>query len=48
MWVGVFRADDGKRVFFRQLTFRGDADDAWRHATTFLSHQLEDHPPEFR
>ncbi len=46
VWVGVFKADDGKRVFFQQLTFRGDNDDAWRHATAFLDHEIEAHPPK--
>ncbi len=45
VWVGIFKADDGKRLFFRQLTFRGDTDDAWRHATVFLDHEIESHSP---
>jgi hypothetical protein len=45
VWMGVFEASDGKRVFFRQATFRGDTDDAWRHAAAFLSREIADHPP---
>jgi len=45
VWMGVFEANDGKRVFFRQVTFRGDTDDAWRHAAAFLSREIADHPP---
>jgi hypothetical protein len=45
VWMGVFEAVDGKRLFFRQVTFRGDTDDAWRHAATFLSREIADHPP---
>jgi hypothetical protein len=45
VWMGVFEAGDGKRVFFRQATFRGDTDDAWRHAAAFLSREITDHPP---
>jgi hypothetical protein len=46
LWVGVFEARGGKRVFYRQLTFRGDTDDAWRHATSFLVREIEDDPPK--
>ena len=42
VWMGVFEASDGKRVFFRQATFRGDTDDAWRHAAAFLSREIVD------
>jgi hypothetical protein len=45
VWMGVFEASDGKRVFFRQATFRGDTDDAWRHAAAYLSREIADHPP---
>ena len=41
VWMGVFEAGDGKRVFFRQVTFRGDTDDAWRHAAAFLSREID-------
>jgi hypothetical protein len=40
MWVGVFDAASGKRVFYRSLSFRGDTDDAWRRATRFLARQI--------
>lgn len=45
VWVGDFKADDGKRLFFRQLAFRRGADDARRHATAFLDREIEGHPP---
>jgi hypothetical protein len=45
VWMGVFDASDGKRVFFRQATFRGDTDDAWRHAAAFLSREIVENPP---
>jgi hypothetical protein len=45
IWMGVFEASDGKRVFFRQATFRGDTDDAWRHAAAFLSREIVENPP---
>lgn len=45
VWMGVFEASDGKRVFFRQATFRGDTDDAWRRATAFLTREIADKPP---
>ena len=46
LWVGAFDVASGRRVFYRQLTFRGDTDDAWRHATSFLVHQIEADPPK--
>ena len=46
IWVGAFDAASGKRLFYRQLTFRGDTDEAWRHATSFLTQEIEDDPPK--
>ncbi len=46
IWIGAFDAASGRRVFYRQLTFRGDTDEAWRHATSFLVHQIEADPPK--
>lgn len=46
LWVGVFDAADGKRVFFRQLNFRGDNDEAWHRATAFLFDQIAAEPPK--
>lgn len=40
VWVGLFDARDGKQLLFRQLTFRGDTDDAWSHATSFLGREI--------
>ena len=48
IWVGAFAATNGQRIFFRQLTFRGDTDDAWHHATSFLAHQFEADPPKLQ
>jgi hypothetical protein len=45
-WAGVFDAASGKRVFYRQLTFRGDTDLAWQRATDFLVHEIEADPPK--
>lgn len=41
IWVGAFDAHDGKRLFYRQLSFRGDTDDAWQHAGAFLVQEIE-------
>ena len=46
IWVGAFDASSGKRVFYRQLTFRGDTDEAGQHATAFLGREIEDDPPK--
>lgn len=40
MWVGVFDARTGERVFFRQMSFRGDTDEAWRRATRYLAREV--------
>jgi len=40
MWVGMFEVPSGKRVFYRQMSFRGDTDEAWRRATAFLARDL--------
>lgn len=45
IWVGVFDASDGKRILYRQLSFRGDTDEAWQHAADFLLQQIEADPP---
>lgn len=42
IWVGVFDAKDGKRLFFRQISFRGDTNEAWQHATDFVLGQLQE------
>ncbi|MGJ4859439.1 DUF2380 domain-containing protein [Labrys sp. La1] len=42
IWVGVFDAKDGKRIFFRQISFRGDTNEAWQHATDFVLGQLQE------
>jgi len=45
MWVGIFAADSGERVLYRNLSFRGDTDEAWRRATRFLVRQIETAAP---
>jgi Protein of unknown function (DUF2380) len=45
-WAAVFDAASGKRLFYRQLTFRGDTDEAWQRATDFLVHEIESDPPK--
>jgi hypothetical protein len=45
IWVGVFDAANGKRLFYRQLSFRGDTDEAWQHASVFLLQQLKAEAP---
>jgi hypothetical protein len=45
VWVGAFETATGKRVFYRQMTFRGDTDDAWHHATSFMVREIKDDPP---
>ena len=34
-----------KVVLDRWLTFRGDTDEAWQRAASFLTHEIEAHPP---
>jgi hypothetical protein len=46
MWVGVFDVATGARVYYRNLSFRGDNDEAWRRATSFLLRQIEKDPPK--
>lgn len=46
LWVGAFDAATGKRVFYNQLSFRGDTDQSWQRATSFLFDQLAADPPK--
>ncbi|RJF80584.1 DUF2380 domain-containing protein [Oleomonas cavernae] len=46
LWVGAFDAGNGKRVFYNQLSFRGDTDQSWQRATAFLFDQLAADPPK--
>lgn len=48
IWVGVFDAKDGKRIFFRQISFRGDTNEAWQHATDFVLGQLQEEARQAR
>ena len=40
---GVIDVKARKRVFGRYITFRGDNDEAWRRAESFLARQILDH-----
>jgi hypothetical protein len=40
IWVGVFDVATGKRLFYRDLSFRGDDDEAFRRAGRFLAGQV--------
>lgn len=40
LWVGMFEVSTGKRIFYRQMNFRGDTDEAWRRASAFLARDL--------
>lgn len=46
MWVGAFDAKSGKRLLFRQITFRGDTDESWRRASAFLNSELDEGLPK--
>jgi hypothetical protein len=48
LWAAVFDAQDGKRLLYRQLTFRGDTDQAWDRATSFLAKEIEANPVKTR
>jgi hypothetical protein len=45
-WVGLFDASTGMRLFYRQLTFRGDNDQAWDRAASYLSKDILSLPRE--
>jgi hypothetical protein len=47
-WVGLFDASTGRRLFYRQLTFRGDNDQAWERAASYLSKEIRSSPSESR
>ncbi len=38
--VEVMRVSDGKSVLARTVSFRGDSEDAWRHATVFVGEMV--------
>jgi hypothetical protein len=46
MWIGAFDAKSGKRLLFRQITFRGDTDESWRRASAFLNSEIEEGLPK--
>ena len=40
MWIGAFDVATGRRVFYRNLTFRGDTDQAWQRAGDYLAREV--------
>jgi len=38
--IEVMRVSDGKAVLAKTITFRGDSEDAWQHATDFVGQML--------
>jgi hypothetical protein len=48
LWAAVFDAQDGRRLLYRQLTFRGDTEQAWDRATSFLAQEIEANPVRTR
>jgi hypothetical protein len=45
VWLGLFDAADGRRLSYWQSTFRGDNDESWRRAATFLGEEISAAPP---
>jgi hypothetical protein len=45
MWARFADTRTGKVVFSRELSFRGDTDEAWRRAEAFLVAQIRSAPP---
>jgi hypothetical protein len=41
IWIGMFDAESGERVLYRDFNFRGDDAEAWRRAGEFLIHRIE-------
>jgi len=39
-WVGIFKADGKTRLFYRDLQFRGDTDEAWSRAGDYLVQEI--------
>jgi hypothetical protein len=46
LWARIADAQTGQVVFSRELSFRGDNDDAWRRAGKFLADQIRAKPPQ--
>ena len=46
MWVSGYDTATAQRVFYRNLSFRGDTDEAWHRASLFLAREIREHPPE--
>lgn len=45
VWLGLFDAADGRRLSYWQSTFRGDNDESWLRAATFLGEEISAAPP---
>jgi uncharacterized protein DUF2380 len=45
MWARLVDAETRSVVFSRELSFRGDTDEAWRRAEAFLVEQIRSAPP---
>ncbi|WP_082145473.1 DUF2380 domain-containing protein, partial [Microvirga massiliensis] len=45
MWARFVDAETRSVVFSRELSFRGDTDEAWRRAEAFLVEQIRSTPP---
>jgi hypothetical protein len=48
LWAAMFDTGTGQRLFFRQMTFRGDTDQAWDRAAMYLSQEIQADPPKRR
>ena len=48
LWARIVDARTGRDIYSRDLNFRGDTDEAWRRAETFLMSQIRDMPAEAR
>ena len=45
IWIGIFDTRTGERVYYGDLNFRGDTDEAWRRATEFAAERIEAERP---
>jgi len=47
MWAGAFETKSGERLFFRELSLRGDTDEAWLRGARSLVEDLKETPLAF-
>ncbi|WP_298427817.1 DUF2380 domain-containing protein [Rhodoblastus sp.] len=45
VWLGLFDAADGRRLFHWQSTFRSDSDESWRRAAALLGEEISTTSP---